>query len=196
MNDLPQPTLPPGLPVPADDGACAHLAGLRLPSVALTSASGRTVDLSAIDGLAVVYIYPMSGPDGPLPDGWDLIPGARGCSPQACNFRDHARQLSAYGATVFGLSTQSPTTLASEVARLHLPFDLLSDEHLDLQRSLRLPLFDIEVSGRRVLKRLTLICRDGRIEHAIYPVFPPDKDAQEVLRWLARNTVVKAEAQP
>lgn len=196
MSDLPRPELPPGLPVPIDDGACAHLAALRLPPVALTAASGRAVDLSAIDGLSVVYIYPMSGPDAPLPDGWDLIPGTRGCSPQACDFRDHARELESYGASVFGLSTQSPAMLAAEVARLHLPFDLLSDEHLALQRRLRLPLFDIEVSGRRILKRVTLICRDGRIEHVFYPVFPPDKNAEEVLRWLARNTLAKSRALP
>lgn len=196
MIDRPRPKLPTGLPVPVNDGACAHLAGLRLPSVALKAASGRIVKPSAIGGLVVIYIYPMSGPDAPLPDGWDLIPGARGCSPQACDFRDHARDLEAFGASVFGLSTQSPMTLATEVARLHLPFDLLSDEHLELQRRLRLPLFDFEIDGRRILKRVTLICNGGYIEHAIYPVFPPDKSAQEVVRWLARNMVVQAKVLP
>lgn len=196
MSHLPRPKLPPGLPVPADDGACAHLAGRRLPPVTLTAASGRAVDLFALDGLQVIYIYPMSGPDSPLPDGWDLIPGARGCSEQACDFRDHARELAAYGASVFGLSTQSPRTLAGEVARLHLPFDLLSDEQLDLQRALNLPLLGTEVAGRPVLKRVTLICRDARIEHVFYPVFPPDEGAREVLRWFARHPTATAEARP
>lgn len=141
-------------------------------------------------------VTPPPRPDRPLPDGWDVIPGARGCSPKACNFRDHARELAAYGASILGLSTQAPATLTAEVARLHLPFDLLSDEHLTLQRALDLPLLEIEVAGRPILKRVTLICCDARIEHVLHPVFPPDESAREVLRWLARRTAMSAEAQP
>lgn len=177
--------LPPNLPRPVDDCACRHLVGARLPSLGLTSSSGRSVDLSDFGGLTVVYIYPMSGADDSvLPDNWDAIPGARGCTPQSCSFRDHADELAGLGARVFGLATQSPHYLRGEVERLHLPFELLSDRHLAFQRALDLPIFDIEVAGTTVLKRVTLICRDGEIIHVFYPVFPPDRSADQVIEWL------------
>ena len=182
---LEAPPLPEGLPIPEDDGACDHLTGMSLPPVTLTSSSERTVNMAALRGLHVIYIYPMSSEnDSVLPDNWDSIPGARGCTPQSCSFRDHQNELSEFGAKVFGLATQSPQYLAGEVARIHLPYELLSDENLVLQRALSLPSFDVKVAGTTVLKRVTLICRDTRIVHVFYPVFPPDKSAQQVVDWL------------
>lgn len=176
--------LPPGLPVPPADGACDHLPGTRLPAVPLPSTAGGTIDLAAVPGLVVAYFYPMTGRPGvPLPAGWDAIPGARGCTPQACGFRDHARELAAVGATVFGVSTQPPAEQAEAAVRLHLPFVLLSDESLELARGLRLPTF--EADGRPRSKRLTLVVRDGRIEHVFYPIFPPDTHAAGVVEWLS-----------
>lgn len=192
MSELPRPKLPSNLPVPTDDGACAHLPGMHLPDVQLKSASGSMVAMANVRDLTVIYIYPMSGPDDSgLPEGWDMTPGARGCSPQACDFRDHAQELSAFGATVFGVSTQSPATLASEAKRLHLPFDLLSDENLVFQQALQLPLFDVLAAGRRVLKRVTLICREARIVHVFYPVFPPDHSGRQVVEWLQNQSASK-----
>jgi peroxiredoxin len=176
--------LPAGLPVPTNDGACDHLPGLSLPSLALPSTAGGTVDLAAQPGLLVVYFYPMTGQPGvPLPDGWDAIPGARGCTPQACGFRDRAGELAAYGATIYGVSTQPPAEQAEAAARLHLPFPLLSDERLELAQALRLPVF--EAGGLLRIRRLTLIVVGGQVEHVFYPVFPPDAHAAEVLKWLA-----------
>ena len=182
------PTLPPDLPVPIDDGACDHLADMRLPPIALTSSAGRQVDLSRLPGLTIVYIYPMSGADDSgLPENWDAIPGARGCTPQSCSFRDHQDELAAFGARVFGLATQPPEYLRGEVACIHLPYELLSDQHLRFRDALNLPLFDVKVAGAMVLKRVTLICRDGRIAHVMYPVFPPNESAQQVIAWLSTN---------
>lgn len=183
----PRPLLPPGLPVPVDDGACAHLPGRRLPDVPLRGSHGEDVMLARLPGWSVVYCYPISGEDDSiLPDGWDLIPGARGCSPQSCSFRDHAAELAALGARVFGLSTQSPAHLAGEVARLHLPFPLLSDERLAFQEALALPLVGVAVAGVPVLRRVTLICADGIVRDVHYPVFPPDRAAEETLARLRR----------
>ncbi|MFH1805999.1 MAG: peroxiredoxin [Pseudomonadota bacterium] len=188
MTSIPHPELPPNLPVPVDDGACDHLVGLALPPVTLTGASGRSVDMAGLGGLVVMYLYPMSGKDDAgLPDHWDAIPGARGCTPQACAFRDHHRDLAAFGASVFGLATQSPAYLAGEIARLHLPYDLLSDENLAFQSALSLPLFEVKAAGRPVLRRVTLICRDARIIKVFYPVFPPHHSAAQVLDWLATD---------
>ncbi len=176
--------LPTGLPIPVDDGACDHLAGVRLPSVLLPSSTGRSVDLAADPGLVVGYFYPMTGrPGEPLPDGWDAIPGARGCTPQACGFREHSRELARFGATVFGISTQSTAEQAEAAARLHLPFELLSDERLELATALELPLF--EVGGRRLIRRLTLVLVGGRVERVFYPVFPPDTHAAVLVAWLS-----------
>ncbi len=182
MTDFSQ--LPSGLPVPADDGACDHLPGRAAPSVPLQSTSGGTVDLAARPGLVVAFCYPMTGRPGvPLPDGWDAIPGARGCTPQACAFRDLAGAFAARGAAVFGVSTQSPEDQAEAAARLHLPFELLSDERLELATALRLPTF--EAAGRARIRRLTLVLAGGRVERVFYPVFPSDAHAAGVLAWLA-----------
>lgn len=175
--------LPPGLPVPEDDGACDHLPGRALPAMALPSTDGRLPDLSQHHGWLVLYCYPMTGrPGEPLPDGWDAIPGARGCTPQSCSFRDHHAELRQLGAQVYGLSAQA-TAYQQEVAtRLHLPFALLSDADLGFSDALGLPTF--EVAGMRLNKRVTLIARDGVIRKHFYPVFPPDRNIDEVLDWL------------
>ena len=179
-------TLPPGLPAPLDDGAAAHLVGTTMPRLALPSTSGDDVDLSALPGRTVVYGYPRTGrPDTPMPDGWDAIPGARGCTPQSCSFRDHHAELRELRAQVFGLSTQDTAYQREAAGRLHLPFGLLSDAGLRLAGALRLPTFEVE--GATLLKRLTLILRDGAIEHVFYPVFPPDRSAQDVVEWLRAN---------
>lgn len=176
--------LPANLPVPVDEGACDHLSGMRLPPLALLSSGGKWVDAAALPGRVVLYCYPMTGrPDRPLPEGWDQIPGARGCTPQACAFRDHYRELQALGAAVFGVSAQAHDEQREAAARLHLPFPLLSDSAMAFASALRLPL--LEVEGRRLIRRLTLVARDGVIEKVFYPVFPPDRNAGDVLAWLA-----------
>jgi peroxiredoxin len=179
--------LPPDLPVPVDDGAADHLLGLRLPALELPATDGRQVRLD--DGTAprtVVYAYPRTGrPGRPPPDGWDLIPGARGCTPESCGFRDHHAELLALGAEVYGLSTQDTDYQRELVGRLQLLFAVLSDHELRLTNALRLPTF--EAGGETLLKRLTLVIRDGSIEHLWYPVFPPDEHAVEVVRWLEQR---------
>ena len=178
--------LPPDLPVPVDDGSCDHLVGIRLPSVPLPSTAGRQVDVATLVGLVVVYCYPAMGkPDDPDPPGWNEIPGARGCTPQSCAFRDHYPELQALGACVFGLSVQATADQQEAAKRLRLPYELLSDQDLAFARALRLPTFDVE--GRTYMKRLTLVIREGRIERVVYPVFPPDLNAAEVARWLAAH---------
>lgn len=169
------------LPAPQDDGGAAHLPGMRLPMLALPATDGRAVDLSALPGLTVVYAYPKTGrPGEPLPEGWDAIPGARGCTPQSCSFRDHWAELRALGVrNLFGLSTQDTGWQAEMAARTHLPFPILSDAGLALAGALRLPTF--EVGGEVLLKRLTLFIRDGAITDVIYPVFPPDTNAALVI---------------
>ena len=175
--------LPNDLPVPEDDGAADHLPGTRFPSVPLASTSGEIVDLSALPGRTVVYCYPMTGrPDRSLPAGWDEIPGARGCTPQTCSFRDHHAELRSLGASVFGSSTQDTEYQREAATRLHLPFALLSDSDLALAGALGLPTF--EVDGMVLLKRLTLVIDEGWIEKVFYPVFPPDRSAEEVVEWL------------
>ncbi len=183
MADDPN-VFPEDLPVPQDDGAAAHLAGMAVPAVALTATDGSTVNLVALAGQTVVYAYPRTGrPGQALPAGWDDIPGARGCTPQSCGFRDHFAELKDAGATaVFGLSTQDGAYQREARDRLQLPFELLSDENLALSKALDLPLF--EADGMTLMKRLTLIIRDGRIEHVFYPVFPPDRSAADVAEWL------------
>jgi peroxiredoxin len=175
--------LPNDLPVPEDDGAADHLPGMRLPPISLASTSGAVVDLTALPGRTVVYCYPMTGkPDRSLPAGWDEIPGARGCTPQSCSFRDHHAELRALGASVFGLSTQDTDYQSEAATRLHLPFALLSDSDLAFAGALDLPTFEVE--GMVLLKRLTLVIDEGWIEKVFYPVFPPDKSAEEVVEWL------------
>ena len=175
--------LPNNLPAPEDDGAADHLPGMRLPPVSLASTSGEVVDLSALPGRTVVYCYPMTGrPDRSLPTGWDEIPGARGCTPQSCSFRDHHAELRALGAGVFGLSTQDTDYQREAATRLHLPFALLSDAELAFAGALGMPTFEVE--GMVLLKRLTLVIDEGWIEKVFYPVFPPDRSAEEVVEWL------------
>lgn len=177
-------TLPDDLPVPVDDGASDHLRGLALPSVLLKATDGSLVDLAALPGLSVVYAYPRTGAPGQTPGAdWNLIPGARGCTPQSCSFRDHYAELRRFGARVFGLSTQSTEYQREAVERLHLPFAILSDADLRFAFALNLPTF--EYNGQTLIKRLTLLIRDGWIEDLIYPVFPPDQSANQVLDWLA-----------
>jgi len=179
--------LPKDLPVPQDDGACKHLTGMRLPSIALRSTRDRTVDLSRLEGTTVLYIYPRTGrPDQEVPTGWNAIPGARGCTPQSCAFRDHYDELKKVGASaLFGLSAQDTAYQREAAERLHLPFELLSDNKLEFARALGLPTF--EVDGMELIKRITLIVRDGAIAKVFYPVFPPDRNADEVIGWLAAN---------
>lgn len=176
-------TLPADLPVPIDDGACDHLPGLVLPSVPLMSTDGEWIDLAALRGRTVVYCYPRTGePDREPPARWNEIPGARGCTPQSCAFRDHFGELQSLGAGVFGLSTQTTAYQREAVARLHLPFALLSDADLTFVRALHLPIFEFD--GMTLIKRLTLVVADGMIEKVFYPVFPPDRSADEVISWL------------
>lgn len=181
-------TLPANLPEPRDDGAAEHLRGSHVPDIALPATDGRQVSLASIRGTrVVVYAYPRTGRPGepPLVEDWDLIPGARGCTPETCGFRDHHAEMKAAGAEVFGLSTQDTAYQRELVDRLHLPFAILSDANLELTRAWRLPAF--EAAGQTLLKRLTLVIRDGRVEHVWYPVFPPDRHAEEVLQWLTAN---------
>jgi peroxiredoxin len=187
MSSLEQ--LPGELPVPLDDGAASHLPGLPMPDLRLAATTGGTIDIStARSARTVIYVYPMTGRPGvPLPTDWDFIPGARGCTPEACAFRDHYTELRSAGAEVYGLSSQPPKYQAEAAQRLHLPFALLSDEGMALAGTLRLPTFTVE--GMVLYKRLTLIVRAGRIEHVFYPVFPPDCHADEVLAWLSAHSV-------
>lgn len=180
--------LPPNLPAPEDDGAADHLTGMELPGMRLPSTLGGTVDLAefAQDRL-VAYIYPRTGTPGqPSPAGWDDIPGARGCTPQSCAYRDSIAEFSALGATVLGVSTQSPVVGREFAEREHIPFPLLSDADLHLGETLRLPTFEAE--GMTLYKRLTFIAEGGKITKVFYPVFPPDHNAAEVLAWLSAET--------
>ena len=176
------------IPAPDDDGAAAHLAGAVIPSDVLPATDGGSVTLSSLPGRTVLFIYPRTGVPGQisLVDDWDMIPGARGCTPQTCSFRDLFVELKAAGANaVFGLSTQSTAYQTEMATRLHLPFAVLSDESLELTRALNLP--TMQVAGMTLLKRMALIIDDGRISHVFYPVFPPDRNAGDVLEWLKGN---------
>jgi peroxiredoxin len=178
--------LPDDLPVPIDDGACAHLEGAQMPGVALTSTDGMDVSLRR-DGTAVFYVYPKSGRPGvDPPPGWDQTPGMRGCTPQSCSFRDYHAELVALGAEVFGVSTQSSAEQREFAQRLHLPYPLLSDERCALERELGLPAVDV-TDSLRVYRRVTLITKAGVIVKVFYPVFPPDANAPETAAWLAEH---------
>lgn len=187
MEPNQQLPLPGDLPVPEDDGAARHLPGQRMPDITLPRSDGGETRLSALgSGRTVIYLYPMTGKPGvSLPEGWDQIPGARGCTPEACGFRDHHSDLLAAGAArVYGMSSQSPGYQREAVERLNLPFPMLSDPGLAAAAALRLPTFT--AGGATLYKRLTLIVTDGVIEHVFYPVFPPDGHASEVLDWLGK----------
>jgi len=189
---MPQPTdfpLPSDLPRPTDDGAADHLLGMPTPTVSLRSSAGRLVSLAKLPAFrTVIYCYPMTGvPGKPLPENWDALPGARGCTPQACNFRDHSQEFLELGSEVFGLSTQTTEYQREMADRLQLPFEILSDAAFQFCDAMRLPTFVVD--GTRLLKRLTIVVRDGRVEHVIYPVFPSNESADQVLRWLRKNPV-------
>jgi peroxiredoxin len=178
--------VPGGLPKPEDDGACDHLPGMRVPPVSLTATSGEHIDLSTLAGTTIVYCYPLTGrPDRDLPQGWDEIPGARGCTPQSCAFRDHHAELQDLGARVFGLSTQDSEYQREATERLNLPYGLLSDEDLELAKALGLPTFEAE--GMTLLKRVTLVLEGGKIRKVFYPVFPPGRNAEVVIGWLSAH---------
>jgi peroxiredoxin len=182
-------SLPADLPQPADDGAADHLTGMTVPALSLPSTRGGTTDLAELaSGLLVAYVYPRTGvPGQPLPEGWDDIPGARGCTPQSCAYRDALAEFKALGATVVGISAQTPQEQREFAAREHIPFPLLSDAELTLAATpLRLPSFEVE--GMTLYKRLTLVAEAGRVVKAFYPVFPPDRNAAEVLAWLATRS--------
>jgi peroxiredoxin len=176
--------LPFDIPVPQDDGAAGHLGGMKLPDLALPSTDGATVNLAKLTGRTVIYIYPRTGVPGvDPPAGWDAIPGARGCTPQSCSFRDHFAELKSLGvARVFGLSTQDNAYQQEAATRLHLPFPILSDEKLALAKALKLPTFS--AAGMTLLKRMALVIDDGAITKVFYPVFPPDQSAAEVINWI------------
>jgi peroxiredoxin len=184
MDERSLTTLPPDLPVPVDDGAAAHLTGASLPHVALLATDGSRVDLAALAGTVVVFAYPRTGRPGEpsLVEDWDAIPGARGCTPHTSAFRDAHDEFAALGARVFGLSTQDHEYQREMVERVRVPFPVLSDAELELTRALRLPTFD--VAGQTLLKRIAWIARDGTIARVFYPVFPPDRNADEVLAAL------------
>jgi peroxiredoxin len=176
--------LPPNIPAPQDDGAARHLAGMKLPDLALPATEGPPVNLSKLKGRTVVYIYPRTGVPGvDPPDGWDQIPGARGCTPQSCSFRDHFGELKRLGvAQLYGLSSQDAAYQREVAVRLHLPFPVLSDKTLALTKALNLPTFS--AAGMTLIKRMALVVDDGKITKAFYPVFPPDRNAAEVIAWI------------
>ena len=180
------------IPAPIDDGATRHLAGARMPSIPLLATDRQMIDLSAIPGRVVVYAYPRTGKPGiESPAGWDMIPGARGCTPQSCSFRDHFSELKALGVDhLFGLSTQNPEDQREAAERLHLPFAILSDERLTLTRAMDLPIFSVETMT--LLKRFTLVINEGTVEHVFYPVFPPYRSASDVVKWFSQNARSRA----
>lgn len=176
-------TLPKNLPVPEDDGACDHLVGAALPDLVLATTKGDAVNLSKLTGVTVVYCYPMTGKPGtPLPQGWDDIPGARGCTPQSCSFRDHYAELSRLGAAVYGMSTQDTEYQWEMAERLHLPFSVISDSGFQFCDAMEMPSFTVD--STRLMKRVSLIISKGRIEAVHYPVFPSDTDPAWVIDYL------------
>lgn len=178
--------LPNDLPISTDDGACSHLVGQIMPDIVLSSTDDSTINLQDLNGRLVIYCYPMTGTPGVnAPDGWDEIPGARGCTSQACSFRDHYNELQKLNADVFGVSTQTTNVQKEAKQRLHLPYELLSDRDLLFSKALRLPYFFVEDIA--LIKRITLIFEEKRIIKYFYPVFPPDKNIDEVINWLKIN---------
>lgn len=181
MTNLNQ--LPTDLPIPQDDGAANHLLGMRIPDLSLRATAGKQINVGAIKSRLVIYCYPMTGqPNVALPDGWDQIPGARGCTPQSCAFRDHHQELQTLGAEVIGLSVQSTEYQQEMAERLHLPFPVLSDADYQFQKALQLPSF--VAAGMTLLKRITIIANHGVIEAVHYPIFPSDSDPAWVISYL------------
>lgn len=178
--------LPDNLPIPVDDGSTNHLSGMLMPDISFAATDNQYVNIKQLQGLVVIYIYPMTGQPGvPLPDGWDEIPGARGCTPQSCGFRDQHVELEELNAKVFGLSSQKPNYQLEVKGRLHLPFELLSDDQLALKDLLQLPTFI--AASMELYKRITLVVKDGVIVKTFYPIFPPGSNAKEVVSWLRSN---------
>jgi peroxiredoxin len=185
MTNLTQ--LPSDLPIPQDDGSTDHLKGMKLPQVLLKATNGKTINFGDIQGKLVIYCYPMTGqPNVALPDGWDQIPGARGCTPQSCSFRDHYQELKDLGAEVIGLSVQTTEYQKEMADRLHLPFPVVSDVAYQFQKALNMPTF--VAGGMTLLKRVTLIANNGVIEGVHYPIFPSDSDAAWVMDYLKKYT--------
>ena len=184
MMDEDLPSISSDLPEPIDDGATDHLLGLKFPDIKLVASNGRLIDVSNSPRRTVIYVYPRTGvPDeGVFYEGWKAIPGASGCTPQSCSFRDHYQELQDLGVDLFGLSTQDSKFQQEAVERLHLPFAMLSDEKLELTEALNLPTF--EVNGMTLIKRLTLVVQGSEIEQVFYPVFPPGAHAEVVVKWL------------
>lgn len=179
--------LPADLPAPQDDGSTNHLIGMKLPRLLLQATNGKNIDLADIKSRLVIYCYPMTGqPNVPLPNGWDQIPGARGCTPQSCSFRDHYQELRDLGVEVFGLSVQTSLYQKEMADRLHLPFLVLSDEHYQFQKALEMPTF--LAAGMNLLKRVTLIVNNGLIEAVHYPIFPSDSDPAWVIQYLSGSS--------
>jgi peroxiredoxin len=178
--------LPDGLPVPVDDGAATHLPGMPVPDAVLPSSAGDIALARLAEERLVLYVYPRTGPpEQPIPQGWDAMPGARGCTPQSCGFRDHANELAAFGARVAGVSAQSLTEQLEFAARNKMPFPIISDEQFVLAAALSLPTFLFD--GAKFYKRLALIAENGVVTKVFYPVFPPDRNAADVLAWLRRH---------
>ena len=191
MSGFDPRVLPPDLPTPIDDGAARHLAGMEIPALSLPSTAGPLNLRDAAAGSLVLYIYPRTGRPGvPPPDGWDATPGARGCTPQSCAFRDHRAELAELGAAVVGMSAQSLADQEEFAAREHIPYPLIADPDLQLATALGLPTF--EIAGMRLYRRITLVAQAGRIEHVFYPVFPPDRNAADVVAWLRASPVSPA----
>jgi peroxiredoxin len=176
--------LPDGLPVPEDDGACRHLPGKDLPALALRSTSNRDVRLDEVSqNRTVFFFYPRTGrPGQSVPPTWDQIPGARGCTPHSCGYRDSFAEFRRLGVAVYGVSSQDTEYQQELVRRTNLPYEVLSDGEFKLTNALRLPTFVFE--GVRLIKRLAFVANKGRIEQVFYPVFPPDQNAEVVLKWL------------
>lgn len=184
ISILPDTTFPSDIPVPQDDGACNHLTGKDFPSLEIPSTAGNVVDISSLSGVTILFCYPRTAaPDETVPDSWNEIPGARGCTPQACSFRDASKEFLELGVShIFGASTQDTPYQQEVKQRVGLPYQLLSDESLALQKALNLPTF--EWQGKKLIKRLSMVIEDGKILKVFYPVFPPSESANEVLKWM------------
>ncbi len=175
------------IPAPKLDASLEHLNNFIIPEIKLSSTSGDEIDLSKLIGLTIIYVYPMTGqPNVALPEGWDEIPGARGCTPQSCSFRDNFSELKKLNIkNIFGLSSQTTKYQKEMSERLHLPYPILSDEKLVFANALKLPTF--KVDNMSLIKRITLIINNNKIIKYFYPVFPPDQNVNDVIFWLRKS---------